>query len=144
MDIESPNTTGPVSRSSKEIQVLGDTLAAIPEVEIAILFGSLARGLAGPSSDVDIAIAQTRPLTTDEKIKLIESLSLVTGRPVDLVDLREAGEPLLGQILQGRLLVIRDRRLYAELIKRHLFDSADFLPYRERLLTERRRAWTGI
>ena len=28
-------------------------------------------------------------------------------------------------------------------ILRHLFDAADFLPYVERLLAERRRAWIG-
>mgnify|MGYP001406658797 CR=1 FL=1 len=31
----------------------------------------------------------------------------------------------------------------AELLRRHLFDAADFLPYVERLLAERRRAWIG-
>lgn len=143
MDIGSLNTTEPADHSGDAIPALEETLANRPELEIAILFGSVAQGRARQSSDLDIAVAATRPLTADEKIALIESLSLVTGRPVDLIDLRKAGEPLLGQILQGRLLLLRNRRLYAELIKRHLFDSADFLPYRQRLLAERRRAWTG-
>lgn len=52
-------------------------------------------------------------------------------------------EPLLGQILtHGRRVVGSDAER-AELIRRHLFDVADFLPYVERMLHERRRAWIG-
>ena len=31
----------------------------------------------------------------------------------------------------------------AQLIRRHVFESEDFLPHVERMLTERRRMWTG-
>lgn len=78
-------------------------------------------------------------------MRLIDKLSLLVGRPVDLVDLRTADVPLPGQILQkGDRLFVRDQRPFAGLIKRHLFDSADFLPYSWRILTERRRAWIGM
>jgi len=32
---------------------------------------------------------------------------------------------------------------HATLLSRHLFDAADFLPYRNRILAERRQAWIG-
>jgi hypothetical protein len=32
---------------------------------------------------------------------------------------------------------------YADLIRKHLFDQADYLPYRNRILAERRRVWIG-
>lgn len=32
---------------------------------------------------------------------------------------------------------------HAALLSRHLFDAADFLPYRNRILAERRQAWIG-
>lgn len=119
-------------------------LEADPMLRIAILFGSLAAGNARPDSDLDIAVAADCRLNGTDKLRLIDKLSLLVGRPVDLVDLRTAGEPLLGQILQkGDRLFVRDQRLFAELIKRHLFDSADFLPYRRRILAERRQAWIG-
>ncbi|MBZ0072507.1 MAG: nucleotidyltransferase domain-containing protein [Burkholderiaceae bacterium] len=124
-----------------------DSIKALLEREplrIAILFGSLAAGNARPDSDLDIAVAAGCRLNSADKLRLIDKLSLLVGRPVDLVDLRTAGEPLLGQILQkGDRLFVRDQRLFAELIKRHLFDSADFLPYRRRILAERRQAWIG-
>ena len=66
-----------------------------------------------------------------------------TGRAIDLIDLQVVAEPLLGQILRhGRRLLGGDRA-YGELISRHLFEQADFMPYRARVLAERRAAWIG-
>lgn len=113
-------------------------------MRIAILFGSMAGGGVDSESDLDLAVAADRPLDSGTRMALIDALSPRIGRPVDLVDLRTAGEPLLGQILcKGKLLLVRDTSLLAELMKRHVFDSADFLPYRRRLLAERRQAWIG-
>lgn len=119
-------------------------LATQPSLRLAILYGSLATGAARPDSDVDLAVAGERRLDAGDRTALIDGVGLATGRPVDLVDLRAVGEPLLGQILHhGKRLLVRDELLLAELIKRHLFDSEDFLPYRRRILAERRRAWIG-
>jgi hypothetical protein len=73
---------------------------------------------------------------------LIDALARAAERPIDLIDLSTAGEPLLGQILQhGQRLTGADST-FATLVSRHLFDAADFLPYRNRMLRERREAWT--
>lgn len=117
-------------------------LARRPAVRLGILFGSLRRGRARPESDLDLAVMGARALTVSEKMGLIEALARLTGRPVDLIDLQTTRGPLLGQVLQtGTRIYEQDRALYAELIKRHLFDQADFAPYRNRILAERRRAW---
>jgi len=84
-----------------------------------------------------------RRLTADEKLALMNSLAEQTGRPVDLVDLYAVGEPLLGQILRHGNRLFGSKTCYADLIRRHLFDQADYLPYRTRILTERRLAWIG-
>lgn len=125
------------------LRALDEVLAGHPELRIAILFGSLAAGTAGPGSDLDLGVAADRPLDADDKSTLVADLALALGRPVDLVDLRTAGEPLLGQVLTQGVVLRRDPRLLAELIKRHVFDQADFVPYRERILKERLEAWTG-
>jgi predicted nucleotidyltransferase len=118
-------------------------LAGFPQVELAVLFGSLAQGHRRPESDVDIAVAADHVLTAAEKMALVEALAVRTGRPVDLVDLKIVAEPLLGQILRhGRRLLGSDSA-YGQLISRHLFDQADFMPYRARVLAERRAAWIG-
>ncbi|MGB5255464.1 MAG: nucleotidyltransferase domain-containing protein, partial [Sedimenticolaceae bacterium] len=106
------------------------------------LFGSCAKGDASPDSDLDLAVQADKPLDAELSIRLIGEIAERLGRPVDLIDLRMAGEPLLGEVLKGRRLLGSDAS-YARLITRHLFDAADFLPYRERILAERRKQWTA-
>lgn len=121
-------------------------LAAIstqPGIGLAILFGSLAAGEGRAESDLDLAVDAGRRLTASEKMALISELAGRTGRSVDLVDIHAVGEPLLGQILQHGKRILGSDTLYANLIRRHLFDQADYLPYRNRILAERRQAWIG-
>lgn len=110
---------------------------------MAVLFGSLATGRARPDSDIDLAVGAGRALTAVEKMSLIAELAEATGRPVDLIDLHVVGEPLLGQILKQGRRIFGGNGAYAELIKRHVFEKADFMPYQRRILAERRRAWIG-
>lgn len=113
------------------------------DLRLVILFGSLARQRATPGSDLDLAVLMQAPLSADDKMALIAELAQAVGRPVDLIDLDATGEPLLGQILKHGVRLYGSDRDHGELIKRHLFEVADFLPYRRRILTERRRAWIG-
>lgn len=113
------------------------------DLRLVILFGSLASQRATPGSDLDLAVLMQAPLSAEDKMALIAELAQAVGRPVDLVDLDATGEPLLGQILKHGVRLYGSDRDHGELIKRHLFKVADFLPYRRRILTERRRAWIG-
>ena len=112
------------------------------DVELVILFGSLAQGKARPDSDLDIAVMYQHTLTQEQRRQLIEQLALQFGRPVDLIDLRTAGEPLLGQIFKG-LRVLGSDENYARCLTRHLIDAADFLPLQQRILKQRRERWTN-
>lgn len=119
------------------------TLSRQGDIRLAILFGSLAAGDATPQSDLDLAVLMGIPLSTETRMTLIGELSQAIGRPVDLIDLRVAGEPLLGQILKHGVRLFGNDTDYAELLKRHLFEEADFMPYRRRILADRRQAWIG-
>lgn len=112
-------------------------------IRLAILFGSLASGRATPQSDLDLAVLMGAPLSAKTRMGLTGKLAEVSGRPIDLIDLRTAGEPLLGQILKHGVRLLGSDADYAELIKRHVFEEADFMPYRRRILAERRKAWIG-
>ncbi len=126
------------------IVALQDALARHPELELAIVFGSVARDAEDPESDVDLAVQAACPLGARLKMTLVAELAEATGRAVDLIDLSTVGEPLLGQILiHGRRLLGSDEA-YARLLSRHLIDAADFLPYSQRIVDERRRAWIGL
>ena len=51
-------------------------------------------------------------------------------RPVDLIDLHEVGEPLLGQIIAHGKRVLGSDASYGNLISRHLYAESDSMPYR--------------
>ncbi|MCS6291058.1 MAG: nucleotidyltransferase domain-containing protein [Nitrospira sp.] len=123
---------------------LKDIFSSHPSVEMAFLFGSLAAGQGRMESDLDFAVATTNPLTPQTKIELIEDLAVAIGRPVDLIDLAQAHGPLLQQIVtKGRVILSKNRTLYAELLRRVAYDEADVMPYYRRILAERRQAWIG-
>jgi len=122
---------------------LRDVLARFPALVLALVFGSVAQGRQRADSDLDIAVAANQALTAGEKMDIIAALAEQTGRPIDLIDLKVVAEPLLGQIVRhGRRLLGNDGA-YGQLISRHLFEQADFMPYRNRVLAERRAAWIG-
>lgn len=125
-----------------EIEAVAQVLARHPEIQLAYVFGSVANGVAGPESDLDIAVRARAPLGSQARQDLIAELAERSGRPIDLIDLHVAGEPVLGEILKGRR-VRGSEAAHARLLSRRLIDAADFRPYLERLLAERRRAWIG-
>ncbi|MBK7424494.1 MAG: nucleotidyltransferase domain-containing protein [Propionivibrio sp.] len=122
---------------------LREVFVHFPKVVLVVLFGSVASGKQRADSDLDIALSTGHPLTVDEKIALIGALAESTGRAIDLIDLSVVGEPLLGQIVRHGRRVLGSDTLYGELIGKHLFEQADFMPYQARILAERRMAWIG-
>lgn len=115
-------------------------LRHFPAIRLAILFGSLASGKGRPGSDVDLAVLADSPLEPSEKTAIISTIADSLGRPVDLIDLRTAGEPLLGEVLRGKRILGDNTRL-GQLMTKHLLDAADFVPYQQRILRERRNRW---
>jgi hypothetical protein len=90
-----------------------------------------------------VAVQASALLDADEKMRLIEDIAAATGRAVDLVDLRVVGEPLLGQILKHGVQIRGKPADRALLMQRHVYAMEDFMPYVERTLAERRKAWIG-
>ena len=134
----------PLNATVPDIDIqLREVLTCFPTLVLVLLFGSVAQGNERSDSDLDIAVAAEQALTAVDKMAIIAALAEQTGRPVDLIDLKVVAEPLLGQILRhGRRLMGSDGE-YGQLISRHLFEQADFMPYRNRVLAERRAAWIG-
>ncbi|MCB1675093.1 MAG: nucleotidyltransferase domain-containing protein [Halioglobus sp.] len=119
---------------------LARLLARYPQIRLAVLFGSQATGQAGPGSDIDLGLLGNDPIPADLELELVEAIGKQCGRPVDIVDLHDAAEPVLGQVLKGRRL-FGDNPAFARLLTRHLLNTADFLPLQQRILAERRAAW---
>ena len=125
---------------SQIAQQLTELLSNYPQFELAILFGSHAAGTASADSDIDLAVRAEKPITADLKLELMEHIGTRFGRPVDIVDLHAAAEPVLGEVLKGRRLLGSDES-FARMLTRHLFNMADFVPLQQRILAERRLAW---
>ena len=117
-------------------------LSGFPEIRLALLFGSRASGRPRADSDIDLAVLADSPLAPERRACLIEAVAQATGCPVDLVDLYHAPEPVLGEALKG-VRLLGNAAAHAQLVTRHVLNAADFLPLRERILTERRSAWIG-
>ena len=61
------------------IQTLKRTLAGHPDLELAIVFGSVASGTERADSDVDVAVQAARPLDTQRRMQLVGDLAAATG-----------------------------------------------------------------
>jgi uncharacterized protein len=126
---------------------MSDHLTALfaqqPQIQLALVFGSAAHGNLTPHSDVDIAVLATQPLSHTDKRSLMEQITLLTGRAVDLIDLSTVGQPLLGQIVKDAKRIKGTDSQFATLMTRNVLDVADFMPYVTRLLHTRRAAWIG-
>jgi uncharacterized protein len=123
-----------------------NTLAKLFEshstISVALLFGSCATGTQTFDSDIDVAVLAENPISSEYKIKLVEELATATGRAIDLIDLRTAGQPLLGQILKNAIRLKGSDSDMASLYIRNVIEVADFMPYVTRTLKERQQAWT--
>lgn len=122
---------------------LRDALAGLPELRVALLYGSAAAGRLGEGSDVDVAAAADQPLTWEQRLDWAARLASAAEREVDLLDLRSAHGLILREALcRGRLVVCRDRRLYARLVQRMLGEQEDFQPQLDRMPGSRMARWT--
>ncbi|HET9211569.1 MAG TPA: nucleotidyltransferase domain-containing protein [Thermoanaerobaculia bacterium] len=102
-------------------------------IAAAYLFGSVARGTAGPRSDVDVGVLyeEDPPLTLEGLgLRLEGDLESLLGKPVQLVVLNRAPVDLAIRVIRdGRLLVDRDRSKRIRFEVKTRFDFWDLEPY---------------
>ena len=91
------------------VEAVRRVLEGRTDVLLAYVFGSVARGEARPSSDLDLGVVFRFVPVPRERDRLTTDLEVAAGRRVDLVVLNEA-PPLLTHeaIREGRLIVCRD------------------------------------
>lgn len=124
-------------------EALRAAVADLPELRVALLYGSAAAGRLGEGSDVDVAVAADQPLSWDQRLDWAGRIGSAVGREVDLLDLRSAHGLILREALcRGRLVLCRDRGLYAGLVQRMLGEQEDFQPQLDRMLAFRVAQWT--
>jgi predicted nucleotidyltransferase len=103
---------------------LRSILNELPEVKIAVLFGSITRR--NVVRDVDVGVYLEPQPRLRDLIKISNLLEDALGIPVDLVPLADAPPRLrLKAMLEGVRLIVRDRRLYDSLLIKSLGEAMD-------------------
>lgn len=131
-----------VAAVEKRLREVLSTRADAEGIAAAWLFGSMARGTAGPESDVDVGVLydQDPPRTlAGLGLDLEGDLEAAVGLPVQLVALNRAPVDLIIRVLRdGKLLVDRDRsrRIQFEVRSRNAYwDLEPYLRlYREKVV----------
>ena len=120
-------------------KVCEEELMNSSDILFCSVFGSYAKSKQRADSDIDLAIAGRQKLTFEEKFNISQKLSDRLKKQIDLVDLQAVAGVILQQALsKGKIIFVKDRNLYAELIKKMLYNQADMMPYYNRILKERR------
>jgi len=96
------------------------------QIVIAFLFGSQAKSRTISESDIDIAIWPEGGLKMKDLDKLWQELELITQKDVDIVRLNRANPTVAWAALRGIPLIIRDRKLYIQLLL-NISDEAEFM-----------------
>ena len=122
------------SAADAAVAALVETLAAEPDVVAAYLFGSLARGLAGPVSDIDVGLLVSRVRAQAACGRTMDGLCrrLRTSR-IDVVSLRDVSVPLRYRVVRdGALVLCGDAAGLERFVTETVLQYLDFKPLRDR------------
>ncbi len=112
----------------RDLEQLKAALAAIPAVQLAVLFGSQVRGRGGPRSDCDLGLALA-PDSRAERRRVEVAAGRAARLEVDVVYLEEAPPLLRFQITRdGEVLVARRPRLWTQFKTQAMVDWWDWEP----------------
>jgi len=110
----------PVSLGTLEDR-LRSVLCAVPQVRLALLFGSQARGTASVDSDVDLAVLASGA----NLLALGSALSRAVGKTVDIVSLEDPGFALLEELVRDSVSVYEAAPGVAALWRSHSLSELD-------------------
>jgi predicted nucleotidyltransferase len=112
---------------------LRERAGSLPELKLAVLFGSTVRGEARKGSDVDLGILLD-PDTREARNKALLELDRAAGREVDAVFLNEAPPLLRFEISRDGVLILeREEGLWAGVRAKAMVDWWDWAPYAKRI-----------
>jgi predicted nucleotidyltransferase len=119
-----------------------------PRLRLALVFGSVARGVVRPGSDIDVAIIPVDPnLELREELDLAARCSAACGREVDLLRLDRASPVVRWEVARNHLVLLaQPRHELPRFLARAALDHADLAPllddcqrrFHRRLLTSNR------
>ena len=109
------------------VEKLKEFMSDDQNVYFAFIFGSYVRGKQKKISDLDIAIYFKNPPEGVDLLYLINTLSDLTGKEIDLVTLNSASAFLRHQIMKyGIPLIIKDRDVYMRFREKTISDYDEY------------------
>jgi hypothetical protein len=134
---ESPSDRAAVERA------IAESVSDEPAVIAAYLFGSVARGTAGPLSDVDLGLL-LRSGSGDSAIcaRVMDRMCRRLGPSrIDVVSLTDAPLPLRYQVVRdGAVVLCRDAAALERFVADSILQYLDFKPLRDRAFAVMRAA----
>jgi uncharacterized protein len=130
-------------KSTDKEKRLATWLTEHTEIDMAILFGSYAKETETFRSDIDLAIqlSSGKAIQAEEKLNYLTQLGKLLETDIDLIDLKKAGQPLFSQIIKYGRRLKGSQTQYIELAIKNINTTQDFMPYIERMMSERRKQW---
>ena len=108
-------------------------LSGEPDVRLAVLFGSAARGEVGPRSDVDVAVRLGCD-TRATRVRIEAALGVAAGRALDWIEMDQASPLARFEIARdGVVLIERDPHAWADFRARAMIDWWDWAPTQRRI-----------
>ena len=96
------------------------------DVILAFIFGSAVEGKLTEESDIDIAVLFARKPSSSVLLDIIDNLSTITGREVDIVILNNSSPIIRMQVLKkGTLLKKKNNAIYNEFFVRTMKEYDD-------------------
>ena len=112
---------------------LRERAATLPEVKLAVLFGSTARGQARKGSDVDLGLLLD-PDTRSVRLHVEAELGRAAAGETDVIYLNEAPPLLRFEISRDGVVILeRDEGLWTGFKARAMVDWWDWAPYAKRI-----------
>lgn len=126
-------------------EVVTALLARVPQVQFAYLFGSRARGAAGPLSDVDVAVYLDRRLCCfDWRLRIMEQLAhVLQTEHFDLVTLNDASPVLRYEVIRNGEVIKEDKKRRVDFETRALAEYLDTAFLRKEQREYLKRQLTG-
>ena len=97
-----------------------------PEVAMAFLFGSWAKGTTHEASDMDVAVYFDRDVNDDEESAVWSDVEQIAGVNVDFIVLNRAFPLIADSALRGIPIIIKDRGLYLAFFSRTISEAIDY------------------
>ena len=119
------------------IDRLKDYFSHDDDIEMVLLYGSVAKGTFNPKSDIDIALYSKKELSFEVLAKIQTELAIMFDREIDVADLKKAEGTFLYQIMTNAVKIKFEENIYVRYVMKALYFYEDFLPILRRTQEEK-------